>query len=122
MIYSGTSLSVSPEFTEKYRLEVVANADGFKDYDEVIVNVDIFKIVDLSPNPTNTDVTVTYNVESASSAYLMIVGAGTTSNNYILDCTQTQSTINVSNYQTGIYTVALVADGQIVVAESLVIQ
>jgi len=45
-----------------------------------------------------------------------------TSNNYILDCTQIQTTINVANYQTGIYTVALVCNGQIVDAKTLIIQ
>jgi len=124
LIYTGASLSVSPEVTEKYKLEVVADADGFKDYDEVEVKVNRYKIVSLSPNPANTNVTIAYDVEEANSAYLMIVGAFnfTPSNNYILNISQTQSNIDVSNYQTGIYTVALVVDGQIVDAMALMIQ
>ena len=64
------------------------------------------------------------DVEGANSAYLMIVGASnySSSNNYIINCTQTQISINVSNYQMGIYTVALVVDGQIVDAMALMIQ
>ncbi len=124
LIYSGTSLSVSPEVTEKYKLEVVAEADGFKDYDEVQVKVNGFRITSLSPNPANTNVMIGYDVEGANSAYLMIVGASnfSTSNNYILNSTQTQTNIDISNYQMGIYTVALVVDGQIVDAKALSIQ
>ncbi len=124
LIYTGASLSVSPEVTEKYKLEVVADADGFKDYDEVEVKVNGYKINSLSPNPANTNVSIEYDVEGANSAYLMIVGASnfSTSNNYILNSTQTQTYIDVSNYQTGIYTLALVVDGQIVDAMALMIQ
>lgn len=124
LIFTGTSLSVSPEVTEKYKLEVVADADGFKDYDEVEVKVNRYKIEILSPNPANTNVTIEYDVEGANSAYLMIVGASnfTPSNNYILNSSQTETNIDVTNYQTGIYTVALVVDGQIVDAMALMIQ
>ncbi len=124
LIYSGTSLTVSPEITKKYKLEVIANADGFKDYDEVEVKVNKFKLMSLSPNPTSTYVTIGYDVKGASSAYLMIVGVSnfSNSNNYLLDCSQTHTTINVSNYPTGIYTIALVVDGQIEDAKTLIIQ
>jgi len=124
LIYAGPSLSVSPEISKKYKLEVVADADGFKDYDEVEVKVNRYKITSLSPNPANTNVSIEYDVEGANSAYLMIVGASNffTSNNYILNSALTQTNINVSNYPMGIYTVALVVDGQIVDAMALMIQ
>jgi hypothetical protein len=124
LIYTGASLSVSPEVTEKYKLEIVADADGFKDYDEVEVKVNKYLIEGLSPNPASTNLTIGYDVEGASSAYLMIIGANnfTISNNYILNSTQTQINIDVSDYLMGIYTVALVVDGQIVDAKALMIQ
>jgi hypothetical protein len=124
LIYTGASLSVSPEVTEKYKLEIVADADGFKDYDEVEVNVNRYTLENLSPNPASTNVTIGYDVEGANSAYLMIIGASNfiISNNYILNSTQTQINIDVSDYQMGIYTVALVVDGQIVDAKALMIQ
>lgn len=124
LIYSGTSLSVSPNITEKYKLEVIADADGFKDYAEVEVTVNKYKLTSLNPNPASTNVTINYDVDGANSAYLMIVGTTnySTSNNYLLNTTQTQTIINVSNFQLGIYTVALVVDGQVVDAKSLMIQ
>jgi acyl-CoA-binding protein len=33
LIFTGKNLSISPEITKKYKLEVIATADGFKDYD-----------------------------------------------------------------------------------------
>jgi hypothetical protein len=44
------------------------------------------------------------------------------SNNYILDLNSTQTNIDISNYQNGFYTVALVCNGQILDAKTLVKQ
>jgi hypothetical protein len=54
----------------------------------------------------------------------MILGMNSfsASNNYILDANLSQTTINISNYPTGLYTVALVCNGQIVDAQALMIQ
>lgn len=55
----------------------------------------------------------------------MIVGQyGTngTSNNYVLDIETNQTTINISNYANGFYTVALVCDGDLVDAKTLIKQ
>ncbi len=66
----------------------MADADGFKDYDEVEVKVNRFKIINLSPNPVSTDLTIDYDTDGANSAYLMVVGTSnfSTSNNYLLNC------------------------------------
>ncbi len=116
LIYTGRDLSISPEISNKYKLEVIADTDGFKDYDEVEVVVNSYHIISISPNPSSDHITVTYNAEGAGSAYLMIIGTTdfVSSNNYLLDCTQIQTNIDISSYQTGIYTVALVKDGYIV--------
>ncbi len=42
--------------------------------------------------------------------------------NYILDLNLTEININISDYPIGIYTIALVADGEIVDAKTLVKQ
>lgn len=56
----------------------------------------------------------------------MVVGyyfGGTeTSNNYILNINNTETNINIANYPSGIYTVALVCDGQIIDAKQLIKQ
>ena len=66
-----------------------------------------------------------YKLNGVSSAYLMIIGQyGTngTSNNYVLNTISSQTTINLSNYTNGFYAVALVCDGQIVDAKTLLKQ
>jgi hypothetical protein len=44
------------------------------------------------------------------------------SNNYILDINSTNTNIDISNYQNGFYTIALVCNGQIVDAKTLIKQ
>ena len=52
----------------------------------------------------------------------MIIGAyggSNTCNNYMIDLNQDSATIDLSAYQAGYYTVALVCDGQIVDAQTI---
>ena len=77
----------------------------------------------ISPNPATNAVTIGYKINEDGNAYLMILGGyGTiaTSNNYILDVNQSETTLDVSNYSNGFYTVALVVNGQIVDAKTLI--
>ncbi|OFY97932.1 MAG: hypothetical protein A3K10_07105 [Bacteroidetes bacterium RIFCSPLOWO2_12_FULL_31_6] len=123
LIYTGKDLSISPQITKKYKLEIIADADGFKDYDEVIVEVKQFMINNVSPNPASNQVVVDYKADEASSAYLMVMDyTATTSYNYILDVNQTQTTFNVSNFQTGVYSIILICNGVAVDMKSLVVQ
>lgn len=55
----------------------------------------------------------------------MIIGQyGTNgiSNNHIIDITSNQTTINLTNYSNGFYTVSLVCNGQIVDTKTLIKQ
>lgn len=68
---------------------------------------------------------VSYKLNGVNSAYLMILGSyGTTnsSNNYILDLSSSETNINISNYPNGFYTVALICNGQIIDAKTLIKQ
>lgn len=86
LIHSGTDLTITPEMTKTYKLEVVSNMDGFKDYDEVKVTVNPYSLGTLIPNPATNQVTVNYLADGASSGYLMVVNLNTAhTNNYILD-------------------------------------
>lgn len=109
LVCSGKDLAISNAFAEKYKLEVIANADGCKDYDEVEIKLRPNNINTIYPNPSSENVTVQYNVNKGTSAYLMILGYyggdTSTSNNYILDIEKKEKTINISNYPTGFYTV-----------------
>lgn len=124
LVYTGTSLTVAPHVSETYQLEVIADADGYKDYSDVEVEVQPFEIISASPNPVSSLLTVDYSAENASSAYLMLVESTTnnTSNNYILNTAQQQTVIDLSALNTGNYSLALVCDGQIADAVNLIIQ
>lgn len=49
-------------------------------------------------------------------------GSNNTSNNYVLDTSSNQITINLLNYINGYYTIALVCDGDIVDAKMIIKQ
>ena len=123
LVYTGKDLTVSPTISQEYKLEVISSVDGFKDYDSVQVVVKTRYITSLSPNPATSSTTVEFALDSASSAYLMILPAGGgTGTNHILNVTQTQSTISTTNLVPGSYTMVLVCDGIAVDAKQLQIQ
>mgnify|MGYP003637871818 CR=1 FL=1 len=49
-------------------------------------------------------------------------GTNGTSNNYVLDTNTSQTIVNITNYDNGYYTIALVCDGEIVDAKNLLKQ
>ena len=123
LIYTGKDFSVSAEITEKYKLEVIALADGVKDYDEIEVKVKDGEIITMSPNPANTLSTIEYKIVNASSAYLILSRPYSgTQNQYIINPTINQTTINVSGLTTGVYSVILVCDGVAKDVKSLIIE
>ncbi|MFT6981291.1 MAG: hypothetical protein ACJAUD_000054 [Crocinitomicaceae bacterium] len=112
---SGLEVEVSPTNTTTYELEVIATADGFKDYDEVTVNVYEYVIQSVSPNPASTTITVDYLAATAANAQLDIIGLN--SNDFMthtLDTTLSSSTFDISQLSTGIYSVILICDGVLV--------
>lgn len=123
LIYTGKDLTVSPAVTKKYKLEIITDKDGYKDFDEIEVKVNPYSIQSLSPNPASNQVNVNYKAQGSSSAYIMITNITIgTSNNYILNPNELETSIDISNYPKGIYGVALVCDGIIVDAKNLIIQ
>ena len=121
LIYTGTDLTITPQMTQTYKLEVVSDIDGLKDYDEVTITVNPYYIDTLVPNPAISQVTVNYEIAGSTSAYLMVVNTNTgSSDNYILDTTTTSATIDVSTYTTGLYNIVLVCDGATQNAKTLV--
>lgn len=121
LIYTGTQLTISPEITKTYKLEIVSNIDGFKDYDEVEVTVSPYKLESLIPNPASNIVTINYTADEATSAYVMIVNNTTgSSDNYIIDTSLATIDVDLSNYQEGLYSVILVCGGEIQSSKTLV--
>ena len=122
LLYSGQNYTVSPDFTKKYKLEVIAESDGFTSYDSVIVHVKEYEIINLSPNPASDQLTVEYEARNANSGYLNIVQPYTAvSNNYIINPALTTTRLNLSGYAPGSYFIRLVCDGQIRDEKTLII-
>src|SRR5690554_1415415 len=78
----------------------------------------------LSPNPASSILSVDYKINEGNSAYLMITGINVSnvSNNYIIDINQDNTTIDVSNYPTGVYVINLITDGNISDSKNLIKQ
>lgn len=125
LIYQGKDLQIANAVAEKFKLEVIATADGFKDYKQVEVKLKPSTLENITPNPATNNVLVSYKLNGANSAYLMVIGyygSNGTSNNYILDINSSETNLNVSNYPSGFYTVALVVNGEIVDGKTLIKQ
>jgi hypothetical protein len=123
LLYTGKNTTVSPTISSTYKLEVIAGNDGFKDYDEVEIEVQEFWIDAISPNPTQGMTSINYHIEGAGSAYLMLINStGTSTSNYILTLQSSQSIIDFGSLATGSYTLVLVVDGLAVDSRNLVIQ
>ncbi len=123
LIYQGKNLEIASAIAEKYKLEVISTVDGFKDYTEVEVKLNPSILGNISPNPANDHVLISYKLNGADSAYLMIIGyygSNGTSNNYILDLNSSETNLDVSNYPCGFFTVALVVNGEIIDAKTLI--
>jgi hypothetical protein len=65
---------------------------------------------------------VSYNGQTFDIDTTTIGHTNGTSNNYILNVNSNSTNIDVSNYPTGIYTVALIVNGQIADAKNLIKQ
>lgn len=93
-----------------------------KDYDEVEVKVKSASLTNISPNPSSDQITVSYDPQQVTSAYLMVNMPYTgNTNNYILDLNNMQIQIDISAYPPGVYGVILVAYGQMVDELGLVV-
>jgi serine protease len=122
VVHTGQDFTVSPGTTTKYKLEVIAMADGFVDYDSLTVQVKDYEIKSITPNPATNQITVEYNAENASVAFLRITPAlMNVGNDYPLNTLNWSTVINVANYLPGIYSVILYCDGVAVDVKQLVI-
>ena len=123
LIYSGQNMTVSPDVTTKYKLEIIAEVDGYISYDSVTVNVKPSGIKKINPNPTSAFTTIDYVLEDGTtSAYMEIFNSSnSTSNNYILDVNQGTTNVNLSSFNTGSYIVFLICNGQVRDQQNLIV-
>ena len=112
---------MSSLIAKEYKLEVIADSDGHKDY-KTILTEDIREIKSISPNPAHTQTTIKYLIDNGDSA--MITLTHTTNGtyfNYILDSTTDTATIDLLNLNAGQYVVNLISNGLILDAKNLII-
>ena len=112
----GLNLTVTPTSTQHYKLEVVATADGFKDYDSVRATVRNGAIVSLSPNPTDNQLTITYRLAAGiTNATIEISDVQNLSvQSYPVTATATTKTVSLAGLTAGTYVVKLIVDGETV--------
>lgn len=123
LIYSGPALTISPEITQQYKLEIISDLDGLKDYDEVVVTVSPYRIITMVPNPVSSQLTLDYMAYGAVSAYIIVLNQSTAvSDNYIIDPILDDITLDLANHPTGLYSIFLVCDGKIRDSKNLIKQ
>jgi len=121
LIYSGDELIVNTAIAQEYKLEVIAESDGHKDYHTVMTE-DLRKIESINPNPANTQVTLQYVIEAGDNAIIKLTQVTNgTFYNYILDNSQDTIDIDLTNFSSGQYIVNLMLGGQILDTQNLII-
>ena len=112
----GLNLTVTPTSTQHYKLEVVATADGFKDYDSVRATVRNGAIVSLSPNPTDNQLTITYRLAAGiTNATIEISDVQNLSvQSYPVTAAATAKTVSLAGLTSGTYVVKLIINGETV--------
>lgn len=123
LVYTGKDYTLTSTISETYKLEIIAEADGHKDYYDIETE-ELIKIQSISPNPANTEIEVNYFVGNSSSAfYLRITSVSTgNQNNYLISGQSTTQTIDLNMYPMGIFIVSLVCDGHIIDSKNLIIE
>lgn len=124
LIGSGENLSVTASSSTKYKLEVIATSDGYKDYDSIYVTTTLGMITNLSPNPANSQVVVSYDLSpNITSAVIVIANAaGQVFYAAALDVDQTSHTINLQSIPTGQYTIRVDSQGSSLDVKTLIVR
>jgi len=121
LIYSGNELSVNTAVTKEYKLEVIAQSDGHKDY-HTIVTEDIREILSISPNPAQNQTTIKYFIDDGDTAIIMLTNTTNGSFfNYVLDSTKDSLNVDLSNLVSGQYIVNLISGNQVLDTKNLII-
>jgi len=130
LIHEGIDFETSVTFSKKYKLEVIAVSDGYKDYAEAKIDLKPNRIEIFYPNPASGEAHVKYIINQGENAYLSIISiyadvvsaSNIVSNNYILDVNNNTKIVNLNNYSYGLYKIILVVDGQISDTQTLIKQ
>jgi hypothetical protein len=124
LVFEGVSFETSLDLGKKYKLEIITHSDGYKDYSEVEIKLFPNSMPSVYPNPVSEVLTIEYQINEGSSAYLSLMGLYGTHviHNYILNLEETTTTLNVANLPLGVYTLALIVDGQVQALQTILKQ
>jgi hypothetical protein len=115
-IGNGPICYVNPQQTKTYRLCITADIDGYRAYDQVTITVQQNIITSITPNPTNSQVAINYQLlDSVTSATIQILNSNGQVVYSQIVCNNNRSQItnqifvNTSSFTTGNYTVRMVS-------------
>ena len=116
VIGEGEQITLTPDVSQTYQIEVEEIDNGFKSYDEVDVIAVDGVIKSLASNPANDYVTVSYLLsDNVTDAVIQISDMyGNISASYPLLTTQTEKQIPLSGLMPGTYLVKLLISGTVV--------
>ena len=117
-------ITIIPEYSQKYKIEIKQEKDGFKAYDEVEVIVVDGVIKLISPNPAQDYIRVDYLLsDNAENASIQISNfQNTVSVSYPILTTENYTDISLPNFVSGYYIVKLIIDGAVVDGQTLIIK
>ncbi len=121
LIYSGSDFTVNITIAKEYKLEVIADADGHKDY-KTVATEDKRSIEYISPNPATISTEIGYLIAAGDNAFIQLTHSVTgVYYNYILDVESNSISIPTNQLPTGTYIVNLIANGNMLDAKQLII-
>jgi len=117
-------ITIIPEYSQKYKIEIKQEKDGFKAYDEVEVIVVDGMIKSIAPNPATEYIKVEYLLsDNATNASIQISNIqNTVSVSYPILTTENYTEISLPSFVSGYYIVKLIIGGVAVDAQPLIIK
>ena len=123
LVHTGMAFGTVADHERKYKLEVIASADGYKDYADVWVKIVPGKIESIQPNPAMDYVMITCVFNNVSEAYLTISSqTGVVYEEYSLSSSPQSVDFDIAAYTPSRYTVTLFCDGAAVDSKTFVKQ
>ena len=116
------TLTIVPDISQTYKIEILNLENGFKSYDEIEVIVVDGMITSLSPNPTNNHLRVDYKLsDNATNASLHVSDLNNlVSVSYPILTTNSYEDISLSGFMPGICFVKLIIDGVVVDMQTVI--
>lgn len=120
LVHSGSEFMMIHDSTSNYTLEVMRLEDGMKDYDSVEVGIIPHYLINISPVPASNTVSIEYDASDLENATLQITNYNSIAMlDQPLNIEESVVTINVSNWQTGLYTISLISNNIVVEIKSI---